>query len=400
MRNPTDDIEKLISNLDITPTMYYIATDRYQTVANELSQRGIDANFYPQGSFRLGTVVRPFEKGEDKQFDLDAIGESVLSIEAIEPADLKYSFGKALESAPSLKPFLLPEDKRCWTLDYKNEGFQLDIVPSVREIKGYIDSLIEKGVPFQFAEHAIAITHKNSKGQYTWCESNPHGYGAWFDDINEPYLQISRERHRKQILKENRAFFSSIEEIPPILDRSSLQRVIQILKRHRDVFFASASIVDEKIWDMRPISVIITTLCARIARNHIPTDDVLELLQRVAGELRAHSILQEAENSLLFESARERTFIRKFSGRWSIKNPVNPDDDYTDFWTSEHSRWFFKWLDAVYQDFFIDLDIDEKHHYSALKKAFGTKYVESTIPDSKQIAPKIITSGTKPYGIV
>lgn len=399
MRNLIDDIDKLISKLDITPTMYVTATSRYQTVANELSQRGIDADFYPQGSFRLGTVVRPFVKGKDKQYDLDVIGESVLSKETIEPAALKCIFGEGLESTPSLKPFLLPEDIRCWTLDYKDYDFQLDIVPSVRETNDYIDSLSKKGVPFQFAEHAIAITHKKSKDQYSWCESNPHGYAAWFDDINEPYLQISREKHRIQILNENRAIFASVEEIPPILDRSALQRVIQILKRHRDVFFANASIVDNEIWDMRPISVIITTLCARIARNHTPTNNILELLQIIAGELRAHSSLQEANDSILFESVREQTFIRKFSGRWSIKNPVNPDDDYTDFWTAKHASWFFKWLDAVYQDFFVDLETNEKRHYSALKKAFGTRYVENMIPESKQTAPRIITSGVRPYGI-
>ena len=399
MRNSTDDIDKLITNLDITPSMYLIARSRYQTVANELSRQGIDADFYPQGSFRLGTVVRPFVKGEDKQYDLDVIGESTQSKKDIDPDILKYSFGEALRKAPSLSPFLLPEDNRCWTLNYKDYDFQLDIVPSVRETYEYIDSLFKKGVPIEFAQNAIAITHKYSPELYKWDESNPHGYAAWFDGINEPYLQITREKHRMQVLKENRAIFASVEEIPPILDRSALQRVIQILKRHRDVFFANASIANERIWDMRPISAIITTLCARIAQSCIPTANILELLQLIAGELRAHSFLQNENDSILFESKRTRTFIRKFSGKWSIKNPVNPDDDYTDLWTTEHAKWFFKWLDAVNEDFFIDLNTEEKRHFSALKKSFGAKYVENIIPESKQTTPIIITAGTKPYGI-
>ncbi|MEL7610171.1 MAG: hypothetical protein AAGU74_11810 [Bacillota bacterium] len=182
-----------------------------------------------------------------------------------------------------------------------------------------------------------------------------------------------------------------------MLDRSALQRVVQILKRHRDVFFSNASKNDKSVWTYRPASVIITTLCAQIAKSCMPTGDILELLHSTAEELRAHSKLQKANDSLSFEIERKRAFIRKSSGKWSIKNPVNPDDDFTDCWTAENAEWFFRWLDAVIQDFFVQLEPDEQRHFAALKNAFGKNYVEAVIPESQRPDIPNIQIGTQPY---
>ncbi len=53
------NITKVVEQLDISPSLYKNAIEKYKNLANLLSEKGLDANIYPQGSFALGTVVRP-----------------------------------------------------------------------------------------------------------------------------------------------------------------------------------------------------------------------------------------------------------------------------------------------------------------------------------------------------
>ena len=55
-----NDILSLISQLDISPTMYKNAAEKYHTLASFLKSYGIEADIYPHGSFAFGTVVRLF----------------------------------------------------------------------------------------------------------------------------------------------------------------------------------------------------------------------------------------------------------------------------------------------------------------------------------------------------
>ena len=54
------DILKLIEGLDISPTMYKNATEKYKAVGTYLQNQGLACDIFPQGSFSLGTVVRPY----------------------------------------------------------------------------------------------------------------------------------------------------------------------------------------------------------------------------------------------------------------------------------------------------------------------------------------------------
>nr|WP_317632941.1 hypothetical protein [uncultured Flavobacterium sp.] len=64
------DILKLVKSLDITPSMYINAVEKYKSVAKYLQDHGIKCDIYPQGSFALGTVVKPINKSG---YDLDTI---------------------------------------------------------------------------------------------------------------------------------------------------------------------------------------------------------------------------------------------------------------------------------------------------------------------------------------
>ena len=56
------DILKLIKGLDITPIMYENATEKYMAVGTYLQEQGLECEIFPQGSFSLGTVVRPYRE--------------------------------------------------------------------------------------------------------------------------------------------------------------------------------------------------------------------------------------------------------------------------------------------------------------------------------------------------
>ena len=67
------DILKLIEGLDISPTMYKNATDKYKYVGTYLQEQGLECDIFPQGSFSLGTVVRPYRESKEADYDLDFI---------------------------------------------------------------------------------------------------------------------------------------------------------------------------------------------------------------------------------------------------------------------------------------------------------------------------------------
>ena len=173
-----------------------------------------------------------------------------------------------------------PEEDRCWTLDYANVsgniGLSMDVVPCVHEGDTECLHLKSLGVRAAFADKAVAITERKSATSYIWQASNPDGYGDWFDSINRPFLLAGLHERKERILNENRTMFASVDDVPDYYVRSPLQVCIQILKRHRDLFYAES----DKAGKCRLVSVIITTLAAQIA-NGTQTADVDVLLPRI-----------------------------------------------------------------------------------------------------------------------
>ena len=103
MRNKNQDLEKIAISLDITPTMYQYAVDRYNGMASFLQGKGVSAEIYPQGSFRTGTVVRPMKDGREADYDIDLVCELALRKEATAPCFVKNIVGdllKMMESMP------------------------------------------------------------------------------------------------------------------------------------------------------------------------------------------------------------------------------------------------------------------------------------------------------------
>lgn len=401
MRYKEYDFDKLADDLDITPSMYDYAVARYQGISRYLSQCGIHAEFFPQGSFRTGTVVRPTKNGMEANFDIDIMCKISIPKDKTSPKEVKTSIGDSLKANAMYNDKLLPEDMRCWTLEYAgvsdSVGFNLDIVPSVAEDNFSILYLTNLGIPLDFAKDAVCITEKKSPNLYQWLPSNPQGFGAWFDTINKPFSDYNYKERKAKYFKNNVAKFpnfATIESVPDYHVKSSLQKVIQILKRHRDLFYHRA-----KKEGLQPTSIIITFLCAKSAVSAPFTLSTEALLGHIICDLLDYKSLANGQVPAVRYAGDERKAIEKVNGKWRITNPVDPKDNYADSWNDATAEAFFSWIDAVAEDLMNITTANESEYFSALRRSFGPAFVDKSLSlnSSNYIKTTPITTPTKPW---
>ena len=398
------DLEKIASGLDISPSMHKYAVDRYKGIANYLAEKGIRAEFSPQGSFRTGTVTRPMKNGIETDFDIDVVCTMEFDKTKITSEEVKKMVGDALAEDETYRKKMLPEDDRCWTLTYadlaEGVGLKLDVVPGVHEDQNGIMRLLLSSVDYNFAQKAISITDR-VENKYEWLPSNPEGFGMWFDEINEPFLQEVLQERKEEIFKGYRSLFessASVDDVPDYYVKSSLQRTIQLLKRHRDIYYQR----NKSISECRPASVIITSLAAKIARN-VPVSSLEELLPHVVNGIIEYAALLNDQSPHINLEVKEKKLVYKKDSKWYIPNPVDPEDNYADSWTDETAKAFFEWVHAVKRDLSDTASINEAKYLTGLQTSFGKSYVDSKLGLSVQsltrVKPVEITQPSKPWGI-
>lgn len=146
---------------------------------------------------------------------------------------------------------------------------------------------------------------------FYWLKSNPDGYAIWF--ANRCHEKLSK----RQLLT---------EDIIPIAkynqSKTPLQRIVQILKRHRDIRFGH----DEK----RPISIIITTLAAKAYKGE---SNIFEGLVNVVEHMKDGITKDE-------------------NGNDKVANPLNESENYAEKWIKDPERkeYFYNWLEWVKAD--------------------------------------------------
>ena len=113
--------------------------------------------------------------------------------------------------------------RRCWHVDYDDiPQFHMDIIPS------FLAS----------SEKFIYITDHNEEADtYEYIGSNPSGYIKWF------FYRCAKQREQlyQNYVKEHRLVVmqADIEKVKRRKIKTPLQRVVQLLKRHRDIMFAA-----------------------------------------------------------------------------------------------------------------------------------------------------------------
>lgn len=392
-------LENISEELDIPPSKYQQAVERYKSVGNWLEEGSyenctVELDIYPQGSFRLGTVVRPIKKGREADYDIDLVCCLPIFKSSITPEKVKAQIGERLKENATYKKMLDKEGRRCWTLNYPEQdgiGFHMDILPSVPEEKHISDMIVD---PLEYSCHAIAITNKNENSEYSWLTSNPRGYAIWFDQINRPALSQVEKVQKQLLFENNRGLFANVDDVPIQLIKTPLQRVIQLLKRHRDIRFMGNEYEEDK-----PISIIITTLAAKSYQNE---GDVYTALKNINHKLAVHSVLLESEILPEKSIADMKLITKKPDGTWYIPNPVNPGENFADRWHENNNRKakaFFKWIKWVHSDLLNILDqLDIRQVSGSLERNMGKELVKRAVARMGCVEnPSIPTIDVKPF---
>jgi hypothetical protein len=353
-----DILEKMAEALDIPPSKFEEARNRYHAIGNWLDRPESEiARFKPaispQGSFLIGTVTRPFTDAEE--YDVDLVCRLDATKADFTQKGLKEAVGREVALYAEAHGMADPDEgRRCWTLSYAaGAQFHMDILPALPDTQRYQGVLLEKGFRALASDagltgHAIAITD-NTHPHYevastNWPLSNPSGYAAWFRNrmkvrLDEAKLAFAKRAH----------ISASVDQIPDHKVKTPLQRAIQLLKRHRECMF-----VDD--CEFRPISIIITTLAAH-AYNEEPT---------IAGALQ--SILTSMDR-----------YIEYRDGVAWVTNPVNPSENFADKWVGEPKKRenFFKWLEQARRDFGLYLRASRFNEMpTELRKNLGEVFVD------------------------
>lgn len=235
-------LEALGAELDWSETRLAAAQRSYDTVGAWLAEcrhpwlNG--ARIVAHGSVALGTAITPINR---EPADVDAMICLPAVPTGTPPSDVKAVVGERLAEHAVYRA-MLEEKGRCWRLVYADEQFHLDLTP---------------GVP-HLAPPAVLVPDKPLQ---TWLPSNPEGFRDWFA------VRAALAPRPAMARLEKRA---EVEPLPLHTGpRGFLRRLVQILKRHRDRRFS-----DSTIADLRPISIVLTTLAShayeleiRAARN-------------------------------------------------------------------------------------------------------------------------------------
>ena len=268
-------LEELVQEISVPDAKYEEARDSYEDVGNWLSADDsniskYEPQIYPQGSFALGTAVKPIN-GND--YDVDAVCLLQVNPENITQKDLKELVGNRLKSHTKYNNMLDPKDggRRCWTLKYADSrNFHIDILPAIPDGSIQFDySTYRNNIDNQ----KILITD-NTNANYEliskdWNKSNPQGYVSWFQHEMEEKIRI----RSGEIFNASEA----VETMPVYKRKTTLQKVVQLLKKHRDMHYGTN--------DDKPISIILTTLATKAYNGE---DSLIEALKNIGSISRVY----------------------------------------------------------------------------------------------------------------
>jgi hypothetical protein len=338
-------LDSVFDNLDLTKTQRQRIETAYNTVGEYLANcdhpllKG--AQIYPQGSMRLRTTNKPLSQEE---FDVDLILFLPNAVYATRDEIIKVLKRHLLDS--DVYRELVEDLPRGLRINYKGD-YHLDITPA----KAYdLETL---------SGHPLWVVDKRTG----FKESNPEGMAQGFDKASS-LLPIIRRSHVFLEALTNK----SVTELPNQSKKKPLNRITQILKRHRDVW---SQLEDNPHADFKPISVIITTLVCRSYVEVIGSgkeyDNEFDLILDVI-ELMPHHIETVYDEVL-------------------IANPTMRPENYAEKWNRverqeglKYRKAFYAWHQAAVNTFEHLASENNRgmdNVFAALSGAFGEKPVSA-----------------------
>ena len=353
-------LEAIADTLDISENHYTQVVKLYESLGAWLERaESIVACYmpkiYPQGSFLIGTVTNSISGAEE--YDLDLVSELSLQKTEISQEELKSLIGAEIKSYAQANnmDFQPKESRRCWTLNYADDAqFYVDILPAIPDAEAFKLCLESSGhSPSNWSDSAIAITDTTlpnySQIAPDWPQSNPKGYAEWF-----------RSRMTKRVSAIRKSLTRrKIDNLPEYKAKTPLQRAVQILKRHRDIWFdKNQSAYDEKA---KPSSIIITTHAAHAYYNE---GDLQQTLLKILTQMPHY--IEYHDNGVTL-----------------IRNPVNPLENFAAKWQEHPIRkeCFMDWLKQVQLDLTEALELSDIHN---VEKSLKSYLGEQTIKEGLQ----------------
>lgn len=350
--------EILGKQLDISDELFEDAVNEYRRLGKWLDEQtpGYEISVYPQGSFALGTVVRPITERDD--YDIDLVCEfaedyglsaKALKVDVVKPLLVRYRrISRDIE-----------EKRRCWHVEYEDiPNFHMDVIPAVDW------------------QSIIHITDRNKENKsYDYIGSNPVGFVNWFFEQRK---EMTNSMYDTYLRNNNfRVDSADVERIKRYKIKTPLQRAVQILKRYRDIVF------EDLPSELKPTSIIITTMAGDLYQNQENVYDALS------------AILQGAEQYIS---------SRYIDGQYFILNPSYYGENFADKWNEEPDRAkaFSAWIAQAKQDL-ISPDLEtmmRQEMASHIKNIFGVTagskvFEEMAKADSEAIKTGALRVDTK-----
>lgn len=339
----------ILEKIELTKTEYDIATERYESLGSFLSLQSeikyYEPEIFPQGSFRLGTAIKPLNPEQPYDLDLTCKLKKGIDILHISQKQLRELVQKQIEKYRNINGIIEPLEQkhRCIRLQYRGKpNFYMDIVPGIPTLedtnKLLTESLLRNDIPTTDANNLVRfaynITDDRNKEyndiSLNWNISNPEGYAQWFES------RMKKQKNFQQTVMLN----EDCQPVPTFLQKTILQRCVQLLKRHRDIMYKN----EDPKNSVKPISIIITTLAAKAYQGENTINEAITgILNRI------ENILQESN--------------------YKVKNPTIPEENFADKWTQNKNlkKEFERWLYMAQIDF--DLIINNANPDTILKEA-------------------------------
>jgi hypothetical protein len=264
-------LEEIRLILQITPDQFERAKQSYEAIGKWLGADGsplatLRPNIYPQGSAATRTTVRP---RSHEEYDLDLVCQVIAT--SLDPMRLYQMVYDRLNANATYAPLLVKKN-RCIRVDYRG-NFHLDILPARPDVAA--------------TQAGCVLVPDRNLG--SWKHSNPKGYAAWFNERASTLVKSLRASTAP--LPDQ----GSPDGLPP------LNRVVQLLKRRRDMVFEGH--------DHAPRSIVLATLAGQFYTGQT---SLLEALMSVL---------------LCIEEAARQT-----NGIMEVRNPTNVKENFSEAW--------------------------------------------------------------------
>ncbi|GAB3702359.1 hypothetical protein GCM10027592_31690 [Spirosoma flavus] len=340
-----DTLNRIAESLQLDPTRRQRVETSYKAVSQWLESdlpffKNVLIDIYPQGSMRIDTTVKPYQKSE---FDLDFVCHlDFITGKLHEAIEVLDELERRLREHETYKT-MVERMNRCIRLIYADD-FYMDILVGCQEEEADSQRLI--------------VPDRQLKD---WTPSNPIGYANWFEQqawVPQLEWKLLKDSY------EQRMMLKAAQKLPdpvPYALKPPLKRAVQILKRIRDVYFYDKP-------DFATSSIVLTTLAGYAYQKQLSISDIID---------------SWAEYTLTRIRHNERGELIPFE----VPNPANRDENFGDKWEKNPKLFseFIKFVSDIQLAWRTIISTNDQYtRDERLQKLFGSKRIKHILAEQHE----------------